>query len=110
MVKSAARSPHAQCSDDKELAIDLALRRYMLAEVIHIPRVSNIVPDALSRLYPPVPKAIPAMLARAVRRHAPARDASFWSSRSLKGSWCDRLLELRHLKHDVGLRISQTRA
>eukprot|EP00971_Amphidinium_carterae_P054726 1077810-Amphidinium_carterae.2 len=94
-VKNAARSPMLEVLT-RELAIDLALERYLVDQVTHIPGVSNVQPDALSRLYAPQPKAVPGCLLRVRRVNPPPRDQEFWVSLCLevekKGPWVARSL------------------
>eukprot|EP00969_Alexandrium_andersonii_P200208 8843711-Alexandrium_andersonii.AAC.1 len=44
----------------------------------HIPGVANIKADALSRLFAPSPKRVPAELVRVSRAHPPPRDEGFY--------------------------------
>ena len=46
----------------------------------HIPGVANIWPDALSRLWAPVPKQVPVELLSAARTRVPVRSSEFWLS------------------------------
>eukprot|EP00969_Alexandrium_andersonii_P372461 15481767-Alexandrium_andersonii.AAC.1 len=62
----------------QECALDDALDPYPLAQLRHIPGVSNDIADALSRQYAPVPKAFPRVLASVRRSIAPARGAQFY--------------------------------
>ena len=43
----------------REVALDLALKNYRLTELSHIPGITNVTSDALSRLWSPDPKPFP---------------------------------------------------
>ena len=74
-----------------EASLDLSLNRYRARSFTHIPGVTNIEADALSRLFAPDSKALPASLpvtleVRPVSHRAP----EFWTvqSRSAPGRSC----------------------
>ena len=60
-----------------ELALDLARGNYSLGELEHIPGVTNVMPDALSRLWAPSASELPA-LGDAVQDRVPDLGSSFW--------------------------------
>jgi hypothetical protein len=62
----------------RELALDTAELAAPLDLFTHIPGVSNIIPDHLSRLHAPNPHAFPACLAGVPEAKAHPRDRSFW--------------------------------
>ena len=62
----------------RELALDLALSRYALNVVEHLPGVANVVPDALSRLSAPEPKPFPSACLACPRMLPPPRTPSWW--------------------------------
>ena len=61
----------------REFALDQALRVYRLWGLEHIPGVTNVQADALSRQFAPQPEPFPEALHNAVRRHV-AVDEAFW--------------------------------
>ena len=61
----------------KELALDMAAGNYSIGELEHIPGLTNVAPDALSRLWAPEPKEFPS-LGDAVQDGVPALDETFW--------------------------------
>ena len=61
----------------RELALDLAKGNYSLGELEHIPGVTNVMPDALSRLWAPTASELPA-LGNAVQDRVPDFGSSFW--------------------------------
>lgn len=61
----------------RELALDLARGNYSLGELEHIPGVTNVMPDALSRLWAPTASELPA-LGNAVQDRVPDFGSSFW--------------------------------
>ena len=66
-----------------ELALDIVDKQYAPIRITHIPGVSNVLPDYLSRLIQPgSANPAPRELAAAVRRHTPVRDIAWW--RTLK--------------------------
>ena len=62
----------------REAALDLALGSYQLGVFEHIPGVTNVIPDALSRLWAPQPKPFPLEVSNAKEEVVPLRDSSFW--------------------------------
>ena len=64
----------------RELALDESELDANQVQLTHIPGVTNVWPDALSRLWAPEPKVIPPELAGAVRSTVPLRDKDFWRS------------------------------
>jgi hypothetical protein len=62
-----------------EMALDLLANRYSPMVISHIPGVTNILPDKLSRAFQPgVAFMIPCELEHAHKVAAPLRDANFW--------------------------------
>ena len=61
----------------REFAIDQALREYRIWGLEHIPGVTNVQADALSRRYAPRPYPVPEALHNAVERHVALGEA-FW--------------------------------
>ena len=55
-------------------------------QLVHIPGVSNIISDSLSRLYAPGDYQIPTILHDAVAATPSARSKSFWRTRTPPGS------------------------
>jgi hypothetical protein len=62
----------------RELALDAVLGLYAVGVATHIPGVSNLLPDALSRLWAPDPKGFPPVLRGVWESVAPRRGADFW--------------------------------
>ena len=65
----------------REISLDLAQGVYELAFLEHIPGVTNVIPDALSRLRAPEPKQLPTCLAGVPKANASPRDDTFWRVR-----------------------------
>eukprot|EP00435_Cladocopium_sp_Y103_P040858 s554_g11.t1 len=61
----------------REIALDIAAKNYQLNELHHVPGVTNVVADALSRLWAPHPEPFP-FLGEAVKDEPPHLDDSFW--------------------------------
>jgi hypothetical protein len=62
-----------------EVALDLAAHVYEPLMITHIPGVSNVIPDTLSRMFQPgTDYSLPMQLTQAIRVPAPARDRTFW--------------------------------
>ena len=61
LAKGKARSPDMNVLA-REFAIDQALQVYRLSWLKHIPGLTNLEADALSRLHAPIPSAIPSSL------------------------------------------------
>ena len=62
----------------REFALDLAKDRYRLHLIAHIPGVTNLEADALSRMFAPIPLALP----RSLEGVPPASvriDSDFWT-------------------------------
>ena len=62
----------------RELALDSLLGLYTIGVATHIPGVANKLPDALSRMWAPVPYAFPRELVGVAEDEAPPRGAAFW--------------------------------
>ena len=61
-----------------EFMVDEAELSTRIEVLEHIPGVSNLWPDALSRLWAPEPKEFPRALAGVPRTECPARGSDFW--------------------------------
>ena len=61
-----------------EIALMEAVLGVSITSLTHIPGLSNDAPDALSRLWAPEAKSIPARLQGVKRESCPVRDRSFW--------------------------------
>ena len=79
MVKLASKSADLNLIA-RELALDSVLGLYIIGMATHIPGVSNILPDDLSRMWAPDPHPFPKALAGVPEHHAPPRDKSFWKT------------------------------
>ena len=77
MVKLASKSADLNLIA-RELALDSVQGLYTIGMATHIPGVSNILPDDLSRMWAPVPHAFPKALVGIAEHVAPPRDKSFW--------------------------------
>ena len=66
---------------EREISLDLAQGVYELAVLEYIPGVTNVIPDALSRLRAPQPKQLPTCVAGVPTANAPPRDDTFWRVR-----------------------------
>ena len=64
----------------QELALDLADQLYDISILAHTPGVANVKPDALSRLFAPEPKAVPAALSGIRPTPCSERGAAFWKA------------------------------
>ena len=64
----------------RELSLDECLMTRKINLLTHIPGVSNILPDHLSRLYSPAPHTVPFSLSQVLRDHPPRRLQSFYKS------------------------------
>ena len=62
----------------REIALDIREGRYEVTLLQHIPGISNVLPDALSRQYSPDPKPFPESLRGARHREVPSRGTDFW--------------------------------
>ena len=62
----------------RELALDAQRREYQIHIAAHIPGISNVLPDELSRLWAPEAKPFPPELAEVERVVPPPRDEHFW--------------------------------
>ena len=67
----------------REVALDIAGGNYQLHELIHVAGVTNVVADALSRLWSPQPLDFP-FLGAAVKDPPPILDDTFLESRVRK--------------------------
>jgi hypothetical protein len=76
-LKLKARDPHLNAVA-REIALDSADNLYQIQVLRHVPGVANIIPDALSRLSCPSPKALPREVAAATRIDTLKRDSTFW--------------------------------
>ena len=79
MVKLSSGSPHLNMVA-RELALDAVLGLYAIGLASHIPGVSNVLPDHLSRLWAPDAHEFPAALRDVPEVVAPPRDTAFWKS------------------------------
>ena len=79
MVKLASSSP-ALALIAREIALDSVLGLYTVGVATHIPGVSNMLPDDLSRMWAPEPHAFPAVLQAVPEHVAPERDHTFWKT------------------------------
>jgi hypothetical protein len=82
MVKLCSRSPHLNLVA-RELALDAVLGLYTIGMAVHIPGVSNKLPDDLSRMWAPEPHAFPAELHGVPEIQPPIRDGSFWRTTTI---------------------------
>ena len=64
----------------QELALDEAELDDGCVRWTHVTGVANLLPDALSRLWAPVPKVVPASLVGVRRARVAVRRAGFWRS------------------------------
>ena len=64
----------------RELALDAVLGLYTIGLAVHIPGVSNKLPDDLSRMWAPEPHAFPAELIGIPEVVAPDRTGAFWKT------------------------------
>jgi len=62
----------------REIAYDVCQGEYELKLLKHIPGISNIIPDVLSRVHSPSPPPWPTELGHATQRWLPARGSGFW--------------------------------
>ena len=77
MVKLASKSADLNLIA-RELALDSVHGLYTIGMATHIPGVSNILPDDLSRMWAPDPHAFPKALVGIPEHIAPPRDRTFW--------------------------------
>eukprot|EP00435_Cladocopium_sp_Y103_P067813 s347_g30.t1 len=61
----------------REVALDIAGGNYQIGELMHVPGVTNVAADALSRLWAPHPADFP-FLGAAVKDPLPTFDNDFW--------------------------------
>ena len=66
----------------RELALDAVLGLYSIGLAVHIPGVSNTLPDDLSRMWAPEPHPFPASLAGVPESAPPLRNRMFWRTAS----------------------------
>ena len=81
LSKGKAKSPEMNILA-REFALDQALQKYRLGWLKHIPGVTNLEADALSRLHAPIPATLPRSLADVDRIHINV-SSSFWLVDSL---------------------------
>ena len=81
LAKGKAKSPELNYLA-REFALDQALKVYRVQWLEHIPGVTNIQADALSRMFAPTPAQFPESLHRARQRHV-AVDEGFWKVQPL---------------------------
>ena len=62
----------------REVALDIASGNYQVHELIHIPGVTNVAADALSRLWAPQQAEFPLAIGEEARDPVPAFDQSYW--------------------------------
>ena len=62
----------------REVALDIASGNYQVHELIHIPGITNVAADALSRLWAPQPAAFPLTVGEEAKDPVPAFDQNFW--------------------------------
>ena len=62
----------------REVALDIASGNYQVHERIHIPGVTNVAADALSRLWAPQQAEFPLAIGEEARDPVPAFDQSYW--------------------------------
>ena len=77
MVKLSSKSPNLNLVA-RELALDAVLGLYTIGMAVHIPGVSNKLPDDLSRMWALEPHACPLELVDIPEHSLPLRDGSFW--------------------------------
>jgi len=82
MVKLSSSSP-ALGLIAREIALDSVLGLYTVGVAVHIPGVSNVLPDDLSRMWAPEPHAFPSILQGVAEHVAPERDRAFWKTTQL---------------------------
>ena len=83
MVKLASSSPALNLIA-RELALDAVQGLYTIGMATHIPGVSNILPDDLSRMWAPQPHAFPPALQGVPECVPQDRSPDFWKSTSPK--------------------------
>ena len=62
----------------QEVSLDECLHDYPLVGLVHIPGVSNVVADGLSRMWAPEPKALPLALASCARSAVTVRTREYY--------------------------------
>ena len=82
MVKLASSSP-ALALIAREIALDSVLGLYTVGIAVHIPGVSNMLPDDLSRMWAPEPHEFLSVLVGVPEDKAPERDRTFWKTTQL---------------------------
>ena len=82
MVKLSSRSPHLNLVA-RQLALDAVLGLFTIGMAVHIPGVSNKLPDDLSHMWAPEPHAFPAELQGIPEIKPPIRDSSFWRTTTI---------------------------
>ena len=66
----------------REVALDSAHGLYTIGVATHIPGVSNMLPDDLSRMWCPQPHSFPQALLGVPEHRAPDRIPEFWKTTS----------------------------
>ena len=64
----------------REIALDATLGLYRIGVAIHIPGISNKMPDDLSRMWAPEPHAMPLELRQVPQHAVPHMGREFWKS------------------------------
>jgi hypothetical protein len=98
MVKLCSRSPALNLIA-REVALDAVLGLYSVGLAVHIPGVSNKLPDDLSRMWAPDPHSFPPALSGIPEVRAPPRDRTFWRTASgthRRGKAFSKRLHLQH--------------
>ena len=62
----------------REIALDVCEGKYEVNLLEHIPGITNIIPDVLSRVYSPDPLPWPKELTGVRQRDPPSRDSAYW--------------------------------
>ena len=62
----------------REVALDIASGNYQVHELVHIPGVTNVAADALSRLWAPQPAEFPLSIGEEEKDPVPVFDQTFW--------------------------------
>ena len=76
-MKLSSPSPHLN-KVAQEIALHLAIGDAQISLLEHIPGITNIQADALSRLNAAEAESIPGFLSNAMRVFPPNRDSDFW--------------------------------
>ena len=71
-----------------EMALDIIDNQYAPLRLTHIPGVSNVFPDFLSRILQPDASTEMCSELRAARRaHVPTRDGKWWRTATIEAQW-----------------------